>query len=276
MKYIPTLLLLLITIPAHADLYVDFYLNKYSIRGNVSAGKYLVYMESRNSIKYGSRINWPTKDGVWAFPTYKRIHDAYSIDPIYLAPPLIVTPSYVQNADVYLNILSIDQLFRGIDLPNIDTTALEEVGLHICDYKVNTSPWKCKGAKAGSGLIETPTPPQPPLSCSISGSIELRHGNITLSNVANNRAVTTAYVTCNRAANVSVAIAQNMAGRVKLNGVEGLYSVLSVEGVGSGRSYRFSAGTGYRSLTFASVLETNGNTSAGDFSGSASVVLTFP
>ncbi|WP_152690412.1 hypothetical protein [Pseudomonas fluorescens] len=276
MKSLLIIFFLTITPVTHAALYVDFYQNAYSIRGDIAGSKYYVTRESKASIKSGSSINWPTKDGVWLFPLYKKVSHILTIDPIYLAPPLINSSTEVESADLYLDILSRSMFAGGVPLINIDTTTLADVGALVCDYKVNTSPWRCKGAKVGSGLIETPKPPEPPLSCSIAGSIDLRHAEVTLDNVANNRATTTAFVSCNRSANVSIAIAPDKAGRVKLNGVEGLYSLLSVEGVGSGRSYSFTAGTGYRSLTFASVLETNGNASAGAFSGSALVVLTIP
>ncbi|QNH77497.1 hypothetical protein GGD92_04260 [Pseudomonas protegens] len=213
-------------------------------------------------------VRWPSRNGVWIFPIYYKFMGA--LDPIELGPSL--RPD--QDPKASLSRLVAPLLSSGIPLPYLDPKREGFVALAVCDYKTVQVLWKC--LLAPSGTITPPKPQEPPLSCSILGSIDLRHGNITLDNVANNRATTTAFVSCNRSANVSIAIAPDKAGRVKLNGVEGLYSLLSVEGVGSGRSFSFYAGTGYRSLVFASVLQTQGNVTAGSFSGSASVVLTFP
>ena len=116
----------------------------------------------------------------------------------------------------------------------------------------------------------------PPLTCSISDSIDLRHGNLSVEAVDGNRASTLAYVSCSRSATVTVVIAPNTQGRVQLSGVSGLHSELSVNGIGGGKAVSISAGPASQPLNIQSVLRTDGAITAGAFRGSSYAILTIP
>lgn len=137
-------------------------------------------------------------------------------------------------------------------------------------------PASCSAGTGGGGGIGGGQPPEPELSCSLYGSIDLRHGNVTPESVNGHTASTTVYVSCNKSATVNLAVAPGTQGSLNLTGVSGLTSSLYADGVGGGRSLSISAGTGYTPVTIKSVLKADGAVSVGSFKGSTYAVLSIP
>lgn len=263
MKFLIGTVLLLLTFPAIAGLLVKHNESNdtYRIHGDMDA---LWVSEQSKQLLPSGLIQWPTKNGIWVFVTYGA---SLSQPPIYAAPNLSPT----DNPNTVLNQVASSQLSTGIPIDyGWDGKTL--LILMICDYKTNDPMMRCKMASSAKGEIPPPKPAEPTTNCSIAGSIDLHHGNLSLEAVNTNRAYTTAYVTCSRSATVSIAIE----GMVKLNGVEGLYSQLSVGGMAVGKDYSFTADSSYTPVLFESVLRSSGTVTPGNFSGSARVVLTFP
>ncbi|MBT8769305.1 MrpH family fimbial adhesin [Metapseudomonas boanensis] len=150
---------------------------------------------------------------------------------------------------------------------------LEIQGAHGMDG--HYLPASCSTGPGGGGGIPG-APPEPELSCSLYGSIDLRHGNVTPESVNGHTASTTVYVTCSKSATVKLAVTPGTQGSLKLTGVSGLTSSLYADGVGGGRSLSISAGTSYTAVTIKSVLKADGAVSVGSFKGSTYAVLSIP
>ncbi|MCP6690164.1 MrpH family fimbial adhesin [Pseudomonas donghuensis] len=265
MKYIPFLVFLIFSAPAAGSLYIE------KVAGTQYYGMFGDMDNIRAKEIYKSHVPstmtavWPSKNGIWIIFVFPGV--AWQ-DPIYLGQNLLPT----DNADAVLGQLVNSQLAGGIIMPLVTTASFKSLIFMVCDYKTNTMAMTCKMATTAGGEITPPPPEEETLSCSITGTIELHHGSLTLETVANNSAQTAALVSCNRNASVSLSIE----GMVKLNGVEGLYSQLTVGGAPVGQPYKFTAGTTYTPVDFKSVLRTVGTVTPGDFSGSAKVELAFP
>lgn len=141
----------------------------------------------------------------------------------------------------------------------------------------NNTGWfadSCSGSVTEPPVIE---PPKPPVSCSMNGNIDLRHGSIAESEVTGNRADSTAYVYCSGAAKVKVralAAVGNDSYTVNLRADGSLKSMLSVNGfVGNGGVMLDVPGGGGKAVTFSSLLIATGTPAPGDFSGSAVAVV---
>lgn len=263
MKFLIGTVLLLLTFPAIGGLLVKHNESNdtYRIHGDMDA---LWVSEQSKQLLPSGLIQWPTKNGIWVFVTYGA---RASQPPIYAAPNLGPT----DNPNTVLNQVASSQLSTGIPL-DFGWDGKTLLILMICDYKTNDPMMRCKIASSAKGEIPPPTPVEPTMSCSIIGNIDLQHGNLTPETVNTNQAHSTAYVTCSRRATVSIAIE----GMVKLNGVEGLYSQLTVGGAPVDKEYSFTADSSYTPVLFESLLRTIGTVTPGNFSGSARVVLTFP
>ena len=126
------------------------------------------------------------------------------------------------------------------------------------------------------GSINPPEPPKPQVSCYMDGNIYLRHGSITDSEVAGNRAESTAYVYCTGDAKVKVRALSSVGSdsyMVNLRADGSLKSLLSVNGTaGNGGITLEVPGTRGAAVTFSSLLIPSGTPTPGDFSGSAVAV----
>ncbi len=263
MKFLIGTVLLVLTFPAMGGLWVKYNESNNTYRMHGDMNDFLVSEQSKQLLP-SALIQWPTKNGIWVFVFYGS---GYAPPPIYAAPNLVAT----DDPNTVLNQAVLSQLSMGIPLEyGWDDKML--LVLMICDYRTNDPMMLCKKASSAQGEIPPPTPVEPNMSCSIIGNINLQHGNLTLETVNSNQAHSMAYVTCSQRTTVSIAIE----GMVKLNGVEGLYSQLSVGGMAVGKDYSFTADSSYTPVLFESLLRTIGTVTPGNFSGSARVVLTFP
>lgn len=266
MKLISVLLIFLFSAPAVARLYTkqDENTMVYYLYGDMD--RMLITEQSKVGIPMDLRPVWPTRNGVWIF--------ALHTGPMK-QPPLYVAPNLLPSDDPgpILSQLVASRLSIGFALNYImDKSTLNSLAFMICDYKTNLPIMICKIAQAGAGQIEPPPPVEPKLSCSIVGAIDLHHGSLTLDTIANDSVSTVAYVTCSRKATVNLSIE----GMVKLNGVDGLFSQLTVGDAPVDKLYSFTADSTYTPVIFKSVLKTVGTVTPGDFNGSARVELTFP
>lgn len=209
---------------------------------------------------------WPTKNGVWIVVAYVGVATQ---------PPIYLGPNPLPNDDVNAVIgqLVNSQLVSGVPLPLVNKEKITLIFM-ACNYKTNSTWIQCKLANTEAGQIVLPPPEEleETTSCSIFGSIDLRHDNLTPETVVNNSADAMAFVTCNTNAKVSLSIE----GMVPLKGVTGLFSQLTVGDARVGEPYSFMANTAYTPVMFKSVLKAIGTVTPGDFSGTAKVELTFP
>ncbi|MNJ22864.1 hypothetical protein D3C77_172390 [compost metagenome] len=265
----------LFNINANAEIRIgkDQTTNNYFIYGDIYRGR-IGLTSSKNSIPNSRNMNWPAKSGIYLFVTYKSLYG----DPFN--PTLLrdknLDPSSENERDILARILDQHGTLLRYYIRDIDDTALDSVSVLVCDYKVNKPTWRCDGAEEGDGQIVAPPPVEPPLACSISNAIDLRHGSVSMEALDGNRAITTAYVSCNRRATVNVAVAPNTQGRVQLSGISGLHSELSVNGKGGGNAVSISASTVSQPLIIQSVLRTDGAITAGAFRGSSYALLSIP
>lgn len=268
---------------AVADLYVDQYMpgsSDWRIYGDVDSGRYRVSDESKASLMAGgvyagiAPIQWPTRNGVWIFPLYKSKDAAFMppTQPLYAGANLTIN----EVSDGVLPVRLKQFMWGGMRLPYLDLSNIYDIGLAICDYYVNKATWACKGAKVGEKGVDVPNPPVEAVSCNMSGSINLRHGNVELRSVEGNRATAAAYVTCTQKINVTVKIASGTQGTVQLSGVTGVRSELSVNGIGGGQAATISASSSSTPVRFESVLRASGNVTSGAFQGSSYAVLELP
>lgn len=119
------------------------------------------------------------------------------------------------------------------------------------------------------------TPPTPPLSCDIDGSVNLAHGVLSNNSLEGNTKTIYSRVYCTRSATVRITVLSNQGGdivklrtdgsllsQVKLNGVNGVSGITvpvpGPEGV---------------NVQFSSTLITNGDVTPGDFSASAIAIV---
>ncbi|HAT4913341.1 TPA: hypothetical protein I9742_002940 [Serratia marcescens] len=134
-------------------------------------------------------------------------------------------------------------------------------------------------ANSCSGGVTVPPvkPPQPQVSCSISGAIYLQHGSLTDSEVHGHRTNSTARVYCTGVAKVKVSALSGIgtdSALVKLRADGSLQSILSVNGfMGSSGAFLDVPGPSGKDVEFSSTLFTAGKLAAGDFSGSAVAVI---
>ncbi|MFO6502157.1 hypothetical protein ACLD9R_16855 [Serratia marcescens] len=124
----------------------------------------------------------------------------------------------------------------------------------------------------------TPKPPEPQVSCYLSGNIYLQHGSLADSEVAANKANTTARVYCTGAAKVKVRALSSIGSdsyMVNLRSDGSLQSLLTVNGVvGNGNGVLLDVpGLSGKDVVFSSMLITSGTPAPGDFSGSAVAVV---
>ncbi|HAX9726489.1 hypothetical protein [Serratia sp. BNK-11] len=124
----------------------------------------------------------------------------------------------------------------------------------------------------------TPKPPEPQISCYLSGNIYLQHGSLADSEVASNKANTTARVYCTGAAKVKVRALSSIGSdsyMVNLRSDGSLQSLLTVNGVvGNGSGVLLDVpGLSGKDVVFSSMLITSGTPAPGDFSGSAVAVV---
>ncbi|HGM5255351.1 TPA: hypothetical protein ACKP06_003205 [Serratia marcescens] len=147
----------------------------------------------------------------------------------------------------------------------------------VFNVGTNNTGWfadSCSGS-----VTEPPTidPPKPPVSCSMSGNIDLRHGSLADSEVTGNRAESTAYVYCSGAAKVKVRALASVGSdsyTVNLRADGSLKSMLSVNGVVGNAGVTLDVpGGGWKAATFSSLLIAAGTPAPGDFSGSAVAVV---
>lgn len=184
-------------------------------------------------------------------------------------------PAGLYAAMMYYSDMALD---RGIPIPtSTSASAIGDVTVYMCwiHRMIDGSPSNrasCIKTDTQSGGIIVDRPEQKPLSCSFSGDLQIRHYELTPERAINDKAYGTTYATCNRSAKVSVTIDKS----VKLNGVEGLYSQLSVGGAAAGSAYTVNVGTGYTPLRVESMLKTQGAVTSGAFSGGAKMLITFP
>lgn len=265
MKYIVVMFLLLFTVPAVGGLYMKQDANTmiYHMYGDMDEIR--VSEQTKDGIPSSVRPTWPSKNGIWILVAHLG---PMKQSPIYVGPNLLAT----DNASSVLSQVAANSLSSGVALPYVMEGALQSLVFMVCDYKTNNPMMTCKMALAAAGQIKPPPPVEHTLSCSITGAIDLHHGNLTLETVANDSAQTFVLVSCSRSATVSLSIE----GMVKLNGVDGLYSQLTVGDAPVGSAYSFTADTSYTPVNFKSVLRTVGKVTPGNFNGSARVVLTFP
>jgi hypothetical protein len=123
-----------------------------------------------------------------------------------------------------------------------------------------------------------PKPPEPQISCYLSGNIYLQHGSLADSEVAANKANTTARVYCTGAAKVKVRALSSIGSdsyMVNLRSDGSLQSLLTVNGVvGNGNGVLLDVpGLSGKDVVFSSMLITSGTPAPGDFSGSAVAVV---
>ncbi|WP_191830527.1 hypothetical protein [Pseudomonas fluorescens] len=266
MKFISIIFILLFSAPAAAGLYAetDPITGVYHIYGDMD--NFSVVEQYKSQLPASVTPLWPKTNGVWILPAHIGVMKQ---PPTQLGPSLLPTDDVSAALTQYAN----SALVGGIPLPYVSNSdTFESLVLMFCDYKTNQQLMKCKMARTAAGEIEAPPPFEPTSSCSISGSIDLHHGNLTLETVANHSATTMAYVTCSRSTKVSMSIE----GMVPLKGVTGLFSQLTVADAPLAQAYSFTADTSYTPVPIKSVLKTVGTVTPGDFSGSARVELTFP
>ncbi|MET3050605.1 hypothetical protein ABXV19_02160 [Pseudomonas alkylphenolica] len=265
MKYIQFLVFLIFSAPAVGSLYIE------KVPGTQSYGMFGdmdnigVSEMIKSQLPLTMTAEWPSKNGVWIIIAFVG---KASQAPIYLGPSLLPT----DNASAVLGQLVNSQLAAGVTMPLVTSESMKSIIFMVCDYKTNSQINMCKVATTAGGQITLPPPEEETSSCSILGSIELHHGNLTLETVAYDSAQALAYVTCNRSAKVSLSIE----GMVQLKGVTGLFSQLTVGDAPFGTAYSFTADTSYTPVTVKSVLRTVGTVTPGDFNGSARMELTFP
>ncbi|CAI1818331.1 Uncharacterised protein [Serratia marcescens] len=121
----------------------------------------------------------------------------------------------------------------------------------------------------------TPKPPEPQISCYLSGNIYLQHGSLADSEVAGKRADATARIYCTGAARVKVSAVSSVGSgnyMVNLRADGSLQSILTVNGVAGNTSLDVPGMAG-RDVVFSSTLLTSGTPAPGDFSGSAVAVV---
>ncbi|MGE8418663.1 hypothetical protein, partial [Pseudomonas sp.] len=258
MKYIPFLVFLIFSAPAAGSLYIE------KVPGTQSYGMFgdmdniFVTEPAKSHVPSTMTVEWPSKNGIWIiFAFVGRVSQA----PIYLGPSL--TPT--DNASAVLSELANSKLAGGVIMPLVTSESMKSIIFMVCDYKTNNQFMTCKMATTLAGEITLPPPEEETSSCSILGSIELHHGNLTLETVAYDSAQALAYVTCNKSTKVSLSIE----GMVPLKGVTGLYSQLTVGDAPFGAAYSFTADISYTPVTVKSVLRTVGTVTPGDFNGSA-------
>lgn len=265
MKYISILLFLIFSAPAAGALYIkkDPGANTYRMFGDMD--NIGLSEPAKSQLPSGMSTEWPKKNGIWIIVVYGGVATQA---PIYLGPNLL--PG--DNASEVIGQLANSQLAGGVPLLFVNAENYSPLIFMACDYKTNSIMMKCKMANTQAGEIVAPPPEETTSSCSIFGSIDLHHGNLTLETVANHSAQTMAYVTCSRSTKVSLSIE----GMVQLKGVTGLFSQLTVADAPLAQAYSFTADTSYTPVPIKSVLKAIGTVTPGDFSGSARVELTFP
>lgn len=121
----------------------------------------------------------------------------------------------------------------------------------------------------------TPKPPEPQISCYMSGNIYLQHGSLADSAVQAHQADTTARIYCTGAARVKVSAMSSIGSgsyMVNLRADGSLKSILTVNGVAGNTSLDVPGMAG-RDVVFSSTLLTSGIPAPGDFSGSAVAVV---
>ncbi len=121
----------------------------------------------------------------------------------------------------------------------------------------------------------TPKPPEPQISCYMSGNIYLQHGSLADSAVQAHRADTTARIYCTGATKVKVSAVSsigNSSYMVNLRADGSLQSILTVNGVAGNTSLDVPGMAG-RDVVFSSTLVASGTPAPGDFSGSAVAVV---
>lgn len=267
------------TTVANAALFIEYEERDkaYAVKGNIDEGVYTVTWESKTTIPYSRNIIWPTRDGVYMIVTYMEIGGNFfpSFDPVFLRKSLAQTEVPDGKLPAILN-ESFELFGGGYTLKFLEGNRVDTVSFMVCDYRRNKATWPCKGARSGSAGITLPPPVVPALTCSISSSIELQHGDLAMDSVEGDRSSTTAYVSCNREAKVSVAAAPHTQGIVELTGVSGLRSELSINGTGGGQKVSMTANTFSTAVRVESVLHTDGAVTAGVFRGGSYLVLSIP
>ncbi|CAI1173706.1 Uncharacterised protein [Serratia plymuthica] len=131
-------------------------------------------------------------------------------------------------------------------------------------------------ANSKDGSMNPPPPVLPPVSCSISGNINLAHGVLDQNDLNGNAKSVYVQVSCNREATVKVTARANNGGDVVTLRSDGsLKSKLQVNSIAgaTGATLRVPGGNG-TSVMFSSTLISTGNVVAGNFSGSAVAVVT--
>lgn len=121
----------------------------------------------------------------------------------------------------------------------------------------------------------TPKPPEPQISCYLSGNIYLQHGSLADSAAQAHRADTTARIYCTGPAKVKVSALSSVGSgnyMVNLRADGSLRSILTVNGVAGNTSLDVPGMAG-RDVVFSSTLVTSGTPTPGDFSGSAVAVV---
>lgn len=129
----------------------------------------------------------------------------------------------------------------------------------------------------GSVTVPPVDPPEPPLSCSLNGTLSLRHGVLAAKELAGHQTETRTTVTCTRAAQVRIRVLDREGGGsdiVTLQPGGALRARLSVEGrAGAGGVLLDIPGPGGRTVTFSSELLTSGTPAAGEFFASGVALL---
>lgn len=115
------------------------------------------------------------------------------------------------------------------------------------------------------------SPPTPPLSCDIDGTVNLAHGILNNNVLDGNTKAMYSRVHCTRSATVKITVISNLGGDiVKLRTDGSLLSQLKVNGVNGVSGVTVPVpGPGGVNVQFSSTLITSGDVSPGDFSGSA-------